>query len=235
MAKEIYVRTPESNRTIQDDDLKAANVFELPVITADNEDDQRPGCVGIKEGTPHYHNGTEMVPIGIAPPIDTMIFTQADLVDDGGGGWYLPLSLTGSQITAAVKSSKGFIRGGGEIGNINGFTDASPQKIWVFVMGKPALKYFKLGGNSSLSGISGTISVLMDGDIEVYSKSVSLISTAETIEFPDDYSGSITVRNTSTSNIQMSGLLEIPASGDRVYNPGTSSYILTGITTILSV
>ncbi|RQO79124.1 hypothetical protein DBR40_05235 [Pedobacter sp. KBW01] len=86
MAKEIYVRTPESNRTIQDDDIKAANIFEMPVITSDNEDDQRPGCLGMKSGTPHYHNGTEMVPIssGIKPAIpvtsDLTINWQTELV-----------------------------------------------------------------------------------------------------------------------------------------------------------
>lgn len=86
MAKKIYVRTPESSRTIQDDDLKAANIFELPVITSDNEDDQRPGCLGMKAGVPHYHNGTEMVPVssGIKPAIpvttDFTINWQTELV-----------------------------------------------------------------------------------------------------------------------------------------------------------
>lgn len=86
MAKETYVRTPESNRTIQDDDLKVANIFELPTITEDNEDDQRPGCVGMKEGAPHYHNGSEMVPIssGVKPAIPTTtdftIAWQTDIV-----------------------------------------------------------------------------------------------------------------------------------------------------------
>jgi hypothetical protein len=85
MAKKIYPRTPESNVTVQDDDLKAANIFEMPFITGDNESDQRPGCLGMKSGTPHYHNGTEMVPIssGIRPAIpvtaDLTINWQTDI------------------------------------------------------------------------------------------------------------------------------------------------------------
>jgi len=73
MAKLIYERTPESNTTVQDDDLKAANIFEAPEITADNEDDQRPNCFGFKSGVPHYHDGIGMVPFGsgIKPFIPT--------------------------------------------------------------------------------------------------------------------------------------------------------------------
>lgn len=137
MAKEVYVRTPESNRTIQDDDLKVANILEMPLITSENEDDQRPGSLGMKNGTPHYHNGTEMVPIGIAPN-RPLIFTQADLVSDGADGYYLPLNLTGSQITAAVKSTNGFAKAGGDVASVTGFLNNSDQTIYVFVLGEPA-------------------------------------------------------------------------------------------------
>lgn len=65
MAKKIYIRTPKTDDTVQDDDLKVLSVLELPVIDVDNEDEQRPGSVGIKDGIPVYHNGTELVPFGV--------------------------------------------------------------------------------------------------------------------------------------------------------------------------
>lgn len=87
MAKKLYDRTPEAAYvTVQDDDLKVGNILELPVITTDNEEDQRLNCVGVKGGIPMYHNGTEMVPFaaGAKPYIPTTgdftITWQTDIV-----------------------------------------------------------------------------------------------------------------------------------------------------------
>lgn len=87
MAKKLFNRTPDgANVTALDDDLKAGNIFELPVIGVDNEEDQRPNCVGIKQGIPMYHNGIEMVPFsaGAKPYIPTTsdftINWQTDIV-----------------------------------------------------------------------------------------------------------------------------------------------------------
>jgi len=87
MAKKLFNRTPEAaNVTAQDDDLKAGNILELPVISIDNEEDQRPNCIGVKGGIPVYHNGTGMVPFStagkvfIATTSDFNINWQTDLV-----------------------------------------------------------------------------------------------------------------------------------------------------------
>ena len=81
MVKYIYERTQESNTTVQDDDLKADNIFEAPEITEYNEADQRPNCLGFKSGVPYYHNGTKMVPFGGGGDEDPVNAQASDQVD----------------------------------------------------------------------------------------------------------------------------------------------------------
>ncbi|MCZ4244986.1 hypothetical protein [Pedobacter punctiformis] len=141
MAKKIYIRTPKTSDTIQDDDLKVLSVFELPVINEDNEADQREGSVGIKDGIPVYHNGSELVPFGSA-------LTFGNGLTESGGVAKLGGSLT-EPYTIIDTTGNFFI-----MGNLSG----APGQVYPFLVlsdvGQGAIFGVQDSASSILSNIA---------------------------------------------------------------------------------
>jgi len=110
------------------------------------------------------------------PPLT---FTQADLVSDGGGGFTLPINLTGTQITAAVKSSNGFAKAGGDVQSINGFTSNEAQTITVFVLGEPGPATIPFKNFASVNALyqigSDPVATLLAGETINITKPSSIV------------------------------------------------------------